>query len=392
MCKCFFKFAKCLVVTFNIFLVIFGIGSVGGGIFLKTQIDLHDLLGDQYKDNVPPIASFLPEDTPPDKSDAMSKEADDFVEKSINDLTGVIQVINDALIGIGVVVSCIALFGIVVFTCCNQKNIMVIIYLALLIVMLIPFLAMTIVFGDESILKGHIFSTLDELALKEKFVNRFFMAALQSKLKCCGTRGNVDYYCEGIYDYACNPGCLTFKTIWDKMDKEQSKPMCKREQSLVDMCQEGFTKENCETKLNVPKPIDGRGSSYCKDHKYQDSYITTDDSKSVTVYEQMKKSLSTFDPAGKYSLNDDPRVFGSLMNPKDKGPTPGCGFVIWYEEVKIPTFLNYAMMVFLVLTLIIVFEIAVATLIIVCNKKNKRQESAFTQGKPPSKHSLANSS
>ena len=48
---------------------------------------------------------------------------------------------------------------------------------------------------------GVIFDKLDKLALNEDFTNRFFMAAIQSELECCGVRGNVDYCCNGIYDF-----------------------------------------------------------------------------------------------------------------------------------------------------------------------------------------------
>lgn len=398
MCECFFRFLKCIVVTFNLVLFIVGIAAIAGGAYMKTHIDMKQIVGTQYKENVPPIAEFIPDEAPQDVSDKLTKEADDFVDQSIDDIAGVTEVIVNALIGFGAVMSSLALFGIIVFTCCNKKNVCVITYLVLLILSLIPFLALTIVAGDESILRGHVFSTLDGLALKKKSVNRFFMAALQSQLECCGVRGNVDYFCEGIYDYKCNPGCLTFKVIWDQMkdSKPDMPPMCKREPNLVDLCKtlastpqatKNLTAENCDNKMNIPKPVDGRKSDFCK--AYKDFYKTSADSTSANTIKETRRMLLRFDPAKKYGLDEDPRVFGSLTQ-EDKG-TEGCGFAIWHK-VNMPTFLNYAMIAFLVITLIIVFEIFVAALSIVYNKKKQKQESAFTQSKPPSKRSPENSS
>lgn len=383
MCQCFLRFLKCIAVTINVIFFIVGVAFIAAGAYGQTKVDVKGILDKGYKDNVPPIEDFVPNADKNKETAKLTKEADDFVEQSMEKIAEMADYIFSVLIVIGVIKCLIALFGIIALTCCNKRNWFVIIYLVLMILLLIPIILLMVITAKESIIRGWLFKELDEEALKDKFVNRFFMAALQNTLKCCGVRGNVDYYCNGIYDYVCNPGCLTFKPIWDEMAKSDMK-ICTRVPKLVEFCErtatlplhpKNLTMENCKTKMNIQKPIDGRKSSYCKNNKYQEYYKSSGDSTSSEAYERMKKALKGFDPAQKYGLNEDPRVFDDpfLDASVTKGKL-GCGFKVW-DDVKIAQFLNYGLLASIIIFLLIVLQMVVAVLSIIMNKKNEKKES-----------------
>jgi len=288
MCKCFFRFAKCLAVFVNVILLILGLGCLGGGIYALTQIDVKDLLGKTYNDSVPPIETFVPNEAKNDQTAKLTTKASKFVEESLEKIGRTSKKIFIGLIGLGAVMVFISM----------------------------------------------IFAKLDDLALKKEFVNRYFMAALQSQLKCCGVRGSVDYFCHGIYDFACNPGCMTFNRFWkamvDKAGENNLKPMCTRVPEMVEQCRKmadkaekikkqnqnlknlgqtgaalppelaAFTKENCEKKMNVPKPVNGQTSEFCKSDNIENHFGK--DGGWPKKRTMLEEALAKFDPAKKRLL------------------------------------------------------------------------------------------
>jgi len=377
MCQCFFRFLKCIAITINVILFIAGLGLIAGGIYGKTQLDVREVLGKEYKNNVPGIDQFVGNDHKDPNTAKLTEKADKFVEKSLDEIADIADKAFIAFIGIGAVMSCIALWGILAFTCCNKKRCCVIIFMVLMIILAIPFIALCVIAADEYLLRGLIFDKLDKLALEKKFTNRFFMAAIQSQLKCCGVRGNVDYYCNGIYDFVCNPGCKTYDKIWEEMKKlvegKGFPPMCTKSDKF-NPCKKlaAVGKEDkCNKNFNVPKPVDGKGTAYCKN--YQDKYKTEEDSISANKYKVMKKNLLDKDPAT--GSTGDPSVHGSLLQEATvtKGKQ-GCGFAIW-EKVDMDNFLNIAVIAFGIISLIILFQIVVAVMSLFCNKKNNKNKS-----------------
>jgi len=334
MCKCFFRFAKCLAVFVNVILLILGLGCLGGGIYALTQIDVKDLLGKTYNDSVPPIETFVPNEAKNDQTAILTTKASKFVDESMEKIGRTSKKIFIGLVGLGAVMVFITLLGIMAFSCCNKNSCFVIVYLILLILVLVPFIVMTVFTADESFFKGMIFAKLDDLALKKEFVNRYFMAALQSQLKCCGVRGSVDYFCHGIYDFACNPGCMTFNRFWkamvDKAGENNLKPMCTRVPEMVEQCRKmadkaekikkqnqnlknlgqtgaalppelaAFTKENCEKKMNVPKPVNGQTSEFCKSDNIENHFGK--DGGWPKKRTMLEEALAKFDPAKKRLL------------------------------------------------------------------------------------------
>jgi len=365
----------CIAVTINVILFIAGLGLIAGGIYGKTQLNVRDVLGKEYKNKVPRIDVFVSNDKKNTDTAKLTKEADKFVEESLDNVADIADKASIAFIAIGVVMSSIALLGIIALTCCNKKRCCMIIFMVLMIILVIPFIVLCAIAADEYILRGLIFDKLDKLALKTDFTNRYFMAAIQSQLKCCGVRGNVDYYCNGIYDFDCNPGCKTYFIIWVEMNNlvkgKGFPPMCTKDSKLNELCKRTASPAKCKEQMNIPQPVDGKKADYC--NKYQDKYNTKKDSISADKYKDMKKNLmENNDPASKNNAVN-PDVYGSLLQKKTVTTgKQGCGFAIW-EKMDMDNFLNIAVISFAVITLIILFQIVVAVMSLFCNKKNKNK-------------------
>jgi len=361
--KCFWHFSLCIAVSINVVRMIIGLGLIAGGIYGKTQLNVREILGNYYEQSVPPMDKFVGMGTSDDTSNLM-QEADEFKKKSLDDMAGIADKAFDAVIGVGVIMVVVAVVGIIAFTRCKENRPFLIVFMALVFVLLIIFIVFCAMVGDDSILLGVIFEKLDNIALKEKSVNRFFMAAIQTKLECCGVRGNVDYYCHGVYDFNCNPGCETFIDVWNEMVQnakmEDQSPMCTTTSESVDNCKTQHSANDCDNHLNMKKPVDGSQTKYCKD-SYQDKYETIEDSTSAAKYKEMKKQLEDKDPAYNNTFKTgDPKVYGSLLNENIKG-TQGCGFAIW-DEVNMHAFLTIAVIVFVIIILMILFQILMAGL------------------------------
>lgn len=384
MCKCLLKAAKCIAVAFNVIFFILGLGMFGGGIYLTTH-DMEDYIG-KYRDKVPPISEFVPADQQnkgPIDVASLQKKADDFIDEGMDNVKAVVNKVITIVIATGVVMASVALLGIIALTCCNKKNICVLIYLIALIIIIIPFIVLMVFTADETKLRRIMFKKLESLAFTKEFVNRYFMAAIQEEFNCCGVRGSVDYFCHDIYDYVCNAGCMTLDMIWREMKEKMKIPMCKRETELVKTCKVITDKNSadCDTKLNVPKPIAASKAPICKDYK------KTWQSEKPRTLEYMKEKFGEYDPAN-IDTEGQFKVKGSPLK-DDKGQLSGCGFVMW-KKVNAKTFLNYGLIFAIIIFLLLLFQIVIAVVSFFCNKKNNKQKSTSTSsGSSKSKSAAA---
>jgi len=388
---CIFKFLKCIAVTINIIVFLIGITLLAGAIYVKTNVNLKEKLGNEYRDKVPDIEQFVPGDTKNANIAKLQKEADEFVDKGMDKVVSTVHHVIIAIIVIGLVTSSIALMGIIAFTCCNKKKCCILMFLIVLFLLLVPFIVILAFTAKESYLRGFLFEKLDDVALKTKFVNRFFMAVIQQQFECCAVRTAADYFCHDIYDWACNAGCLTTGLIWNRMKNPLAPRACKKDTWSVDMCKAlRFSSDDCTTKLNVPKPIAASKATACKNYKGTlDRNL--DESDSESYISSLKTKFQQYDPA-----QDDPltsrtfRVFGSSLNDNGVLRRPGCGYKIW-GMVDMKSYLNYAMIFSLVIIILLVFQIVVAFLSLCCNKKDKVKKLKKRSSSSSSKSSSSSS-
>jgi len=255
-------------------------------------------------------------------------------------------------------------------------------YKILVITLVIPFIILLILLLDDSYLRGSLFQWLDEMAFKNEFVNRFFMAVVQENWKCCAVRSPVEYFCRDLYDYACNAGCMTMEKIWLKMKETMSPPVCKREPNLVEMCTKMkalHTKEDCNDRLNEPKPITGYGQAMCKlDMRHWDKQL--DDKNFLEEFsDKIKEAFKDFDPAfDPDQTSDNFKIFGSplqerKMDEEDITARRGCGYALW-TFVPTRVYINYAIIFCSVVILLLVFQIINAA--ITWSKKGKTELSS----------------